>query len=280
MESKSPKEMQVEEIITDLVTKIMEGQTSGDDLPIRLWYNLRNNQEIAAIQDYANMVSIGRLGLNDHGPVHMKTVCCYALKMLSILHTAGIQTSLEKENIGTFADSVTAVMLASLLHDSGMTIGRKGHELYSGIISYSIIEKVLSQLLPENSNILRRTIICSIAMEGIIGHMATHPIHSIEAGIILISDGCDMTKGRARIPLEIPSKPTEGDIHKYSANSIEKVKIEQGDDRPLKIEIHMKAEVGFFQVEEVLIPKIQSSPAKNLLELYAGVDGEDMKRYI
>ena len=280
MESKSPKEMQVEEIITDLVTKIMEGQTSGDDLPIRLWYNLRNNQEIAAIQDYANMVSIGRLGLNDHGPVHMKTVCCNALKMLSILHTVGIQTSLEKENIGTFADSVTAVMLASLLHDSGMTIGRKGHELYSGIISYSIIEKVLSQLLPENSNILRRTIIRSIAMEGIIGHMATHPIHSIEAGIILISDGCDMTKGRARITLEIPSKPTEGDIHKYSANSIEKVKIEQGDDRPLKIEIHMKAEVGFFQVEEVLIPKIQSSPAKNLLELYAGVDGEDMKRYI
>ena len=280
MESKSPKEMQVEEIITDLVTKIMEGQTSGDDLPIRLWYNLRNNQEIAAIQDYANMVSIGRLGLNDHGPVHMKTVCCNALKMLSILHTVGIQTSLEKENIGTFADSVTAVMLASLLHDSGMTIGRKGHELYSGIISYSIIEKVLSQLLPENSNILRRTIIRSIAMEGIIGHMATHPIHSIEAGIILISDGCDMTKGRARIPLEIPSKPTEGDIHKYSANSIEKVKIEQGHERPLKIEIHMKAEVGFFQVEEVLIPKIQSSPAKNLLELYAGVDGEDMKRYI
>ena len=280
MESKSPKEMQVEEIITDLVTKIMEGQTSGDDLPIRLWYNLRNNQEIAAIQDYANMVSIGRLGLNDHGPVHMKTVCCNALKMLSILHTVGIQTSLEKENIGTFADSVTAVMLASLLHDSGMTIGRKGHELYSGIISYSIIEKVLSQLLPENSNILRRTIIRSIAMEGIIGHMATHPIHSIEAGIILISDGCDMTKGRARIPLEIPSKPTEGDIHKYSANSIEKVKIERGHDRPLKIEIHMKAEVGFFQVEEVLIPKIQSSPAKNLLELYAGVDGEDMKRYI
>ena len=77
-----------------------------------------------------------------------------------------------------------------------------------------------------------------------------------------------------------PIQTNRGDIHKYSANSIEKVKIEQGNDRPLKIEIHMKAEVGFFQVEEVLIPKIQSSPAKNLLELYAGVDGEDMKRYI
>jgi len=31
-----------------------------------------------------------------------------------------------------------------------------------------------------------------------------------------------MTKGRARIPLEILSKPAEGDIHKYSANAIEK----------------------------------------------------------
>ena len=107
-----------------------------------------------------------------------------------------------------------------------------------------------------------------------------YPIHSVKAGIILIVDGCDMTKGRARIPLEIPSKPTEGDIHKYSANSIEKVKIGRGNECPLKIEIHMRAEVGFFQVEEVLIPKIQSSPAKSMLELYPGVEGEEMKRYM
>ena len=41
----------------------------------------------------------------------------------------------------------------------------------------------------------------------------------------------------------------------------------------------MKSEVGFFQVEEVLIPKIMSSPAKDFIELYAGVEGEEMKRY-
>jgi hypothetical protein len=67
---------------------------------------------------------------------------------------------------------------------------------------------------------------------------------------------------------------------RYSANAIEKVKIGHGNECPLKIEIHMRAEVGFFQVEEVLIPKIQSSPAKSLLELYAGVEGEEMKRYM
>jgi len=39
-------------------------------------------------------------------------------------------------------------------------------------------------------------------------------------------------------------------------------------------------EASIFQVEEVPIPKIQSSPAKSILELYAGVEGEEMKRYM
>lgn len=279
LDTKSPKEQHVEEKITELINKIHDDFVDGDDLPLRLWSALQSNLEIQSIQNYANIVSISRLGLNDHGPVHMKTVCRNALKMLCILHYGGVKTSLEKENSGTFADSVCAVMLASLLHDSGMTIGRKDHELYSGIICYSLINNLLKSLLHDDKDVMRRTVICSVAMEGIVGHMGTHPIHSIEAGLILIADGCDMTKGRARILLEIPTKPTEGDIHKYSANAIEKVKIKHGDECPLKIEIEMKSEVGFFQVEEVLIPKIQSSPAKHLIELYAGVEGEDVKKY-
>lgn len=277
---KSPKEEIVESKIIKTVDEIVSKHIGGDTLPRELIDLLLSNAELKSIQDYANTVSITRIGLNDHGPVHMKTVCRNALKMLCILHEAGIKTSLETEEAGTFTDSVLAVMLAALLHDSGMTIGRKNHELYSGIISYSFISDILRQLLPDDKDVMRRTVIRSLAMEGILGHMGTNPIHSLEAGLILIADGCDMTKGRARIPLERPTKPTEGDIHKYSAHSIEKVKILRGEDRPIKIEIHMKSEVGFFQVEEVLIPKIQSSPAKNLVELHAGVDGEDMKRYI
>jgi len=277
--NKSPKEHHVEERISERVSRIVDTMTEGDDLPLKLWNILRDDTEVKTIQNYANTVSITRLWLNDHGPVHMKTVCRNALKMLCLLREAGICASLEKEKSGSFADSVCAVMLASLLHDSGMTIGRKDHELYSGIISFSIITRILNQVLPNEEDVMRRTVIRSVAMEGIIGHMGTHLIHSIEAGLILIADGCDMTKGRARIPLEIPTKPAEGDIHKYSANAIEKVRISKGDEHPLKIEIEMSKEVGFFQVEGVLIPKIQSSPAKHLVELYAGVIGEDVKRY-
>ena len=220
MQNNSQKEIILEEKIQKLVADIVEHSDIDDNLPVRMMKQLLENEEIKAIQDYANTVSITRLGLNDHGPVHMRTVCHNALKMLRILH------------------------------DAGMTIGRKDHELYSGIIFCQIITDILQKIIPEDT--MRRTIIRSMAMEGILGHMATHPIHSIEAGLILIADGCDMTKGRARIALEIPTKPTEGDIHKYSANSIEKVHITQGREHPIKIEVFMKSEVGLFQVEGVL----------------------------
>lgn len=280
MNEKTPKELHVEAKMLSLVEDMVKRFTDGDDLPLRLIQLLLDHAEIKSIQDYANTVSIVRLGFNDHGPVHMKIVCCNAMKMLKLLHEAGVKTTLEKEHAGSFADSVAAVMIASLLHDIGMTMGRKDHELYSGILAFSLISDVLKQVLPDEQDVKRRTVIRSMAMEGIVGHMGTHPIHSLEAGLILIADGCDMTKGRARITLEIPSKPTEGDIHKYSANSIETVRIGSGTECPLKIEVQMKSEVGFFQVEEVLIPKLQCSPAKGLIELYAGVVGEEVKRYI
>ncbi len=71
-----------------------------------------------------------------------------------------------------------------------------------------------------------------------------------------------------------------GDIHKYSASSIEKVRIEKGENRPIKITVDMTASAGFFQVEEVLYRKIESSTVKPYIELYAGVIGRDMKRYL
>lgn len=277
---KSPKELSVDEKLITLTKEIIELTPEKDDLPLRIANLLINDEEIQCIQDYANNVSIVRLGFNDHGPVHMRTVCRNALKMLKILYQSGIKTSLETEQSGTFLDSVSAVLLASFMHDFGMTIGRQDHELYSGILAYETINRILQQVLPDSRNLKRRVIIRSMALEGILGHMGTRKIHSLEAGLILIADGCDMTKGRARIPMELNKMPSIGDIHKYSANSIEKVKIQNGKEKSIKIEVFMSADVGFFQIEEVLLQKINSSPAKNLIELYAGVDGKDLKRYL
>lgn len=275
---KSPKEISVDQKLIALTTEIIEMTEEKDQLPLLVIKELIEDPEIEAVQNYANNVSIVRLGYNDHGPVHMRTVCRNALKMIKILHQGGIKTSLETEQAGSFSDSVTAVIFAGFFHDFGMTIGRQDHELYSGILAQPVIDGVLTKFLSDKSDLNRRVIIRS--MEGILGHMGTRRIHSIEAGLILIADGCDMTKGRARIPMELNTKPSVGDIHKYSANSIESVKIHQGNEKPIQIEVFMSSDVGFFQIEEVLIPKINSSPAKGFVELYAGVEGQDMKKYL
>lgn len=277
---KSPKELSIDKKITEALEALINDTTEKDPLPLKAAEELMADAEIEAVQNYANDVSIMRLGFNDHGPVHMRTVCLNAILMLSILHKAHIKTSLQTEEAGTFADSVTAVVLASFLHDFGMSIGRQDHELYSVFLALPMIERILSKLIPGNENLSRRVVIRSIAMEGIVGHMGTRKIHSVEAGLILIADGCDMTKGRARIPMVLDNAPKVGDIHKYSANSIESVEITAGTQKPIRIQVTMSAEVGFFQIEEILLQKISCSPAKQYVELLAGVTGNEMKQYL
>lgn len=267
---KSPKEHSIEKKI---LAEIPAGSAAYTTAEI-----LMADPEIQLMQEYANTVSIVRLGYNDHGPVHMRTVTRNAVIMLNILHEAGIKTSLETENAGTFDDSMTAVILSSFFHDLGMAIGRQDHELFSMTLALPFIDRTLEQVFP--ASLSKRVIIRALAIEGIIGHMATRRIHSLEAGLILIADGCDMEKGRARIPMVLNAEPKAGDIHKYSANSIERVQISTGDPKPVRITIDMSSDVGYFQVEEVLLPKVSMSPAKPYVEIVASLQGGESKKYV
>lgn len=159
-----------------------------------------------------------------------------------------------------------------------MSIGRQGHEDMSVILAQPLIERTLQHFFADDLH--KRVVIRAMATEAIVGHMSSHKINSIEAGIILIADGCDMTKGRARIPLSINKTPKVGDIHKYSANAINRIGIHHGERRPIRIDIEMSGDVGFFQIEEVLLTKIDASPAKQFVELYAGVAGQQPKCYL
>lgn len=265
----------VKELTTE--TKI-QNRLKNHPICLELVNYLFDDPELQEMQEYANNVSIRRLGYNDHGPVHMRQVVGNSIKMLNILHEAGIQTSLEQEEMGTFEDSMCAIILAGMMHDLGMSIGRQGHEEMSVLLAKPIIERTLMHLFPDDLH--RRVVTRAVAMEAIIGHMSSRRIHSIEAGILLIADGCDMTKGRARIPMSINTTPRVGDIHKYSANAINRIRIHRGEKKPIKIDVEMSGDVGFFQVEEVLLQKIDASPAKQFVELYAGVEGQERKCYL
>lgn len=264
---KSPKEIALDKKINKLVKPY--------PIVTEFVKALLEDEELHELQEYANVVSIRRLGFNDHGPVHMREVAVNALTMLELLRKAGIKTSLEENEAGTYEMSVCAVFVAAFMHDLGMSVGRDGHEKLSCILAAPILDRILV----EQFSVRERVIIKTLAIEGISGHMATQRIHSVEAGLILIADGCDMERGRARIPLAINTEPKVGDIHKYSANSILCVTISEGKEKPIKIDVNMDADVGFFQIEEVLIPKVNSSPVKCFVELYAGVNGES-KRYM
>ena len=246
--------------------------------PKQLVELLLQDDEIQVMQEYANTVSIVRLKYNDHGPVHMRTVALNSLIMMELLREAEVKTSIQKEEYGDFEDSLAAVFCGSFLHDIGMSVGRENHELHSITMAYSVLERILKKVYEKS--IQKQVMIRSLAVEAISGHMGTRSIHSLEAGIVQVADGCDMKKGRARIPMAISEGPRVGDIHQYSAQAINELKIQAGKEKPISIHIEMSSEVGLFQVEEVLLNKIASGTAKNYIELYAILSGGEPKRYL
>ncbi|RPI77807.1 MAG: phosphohydrolase [Desulfobacteraceae bacterium] len=264
----SPKQQALDRKIMHLL--------SGTSLQAAQW--LMQDKEIQHLQDYANTVSIKRLHYNDHGQVHMRKVALNALLLAELLHQADIVFNLEAENMGTYAESQTAILTASFLHDVGMAIGRENHEHTGVLMALPIIERLLNTLY--ETDLEKKVIMRALIMECMVGHMGTQKIYSIEAGVILIADGCDMEQGRARIPLMLETESKVGDIHKYSSSAVQSVEIEKGGKKPTRITVNMTESVGFFQVEEVLFKKINSSPIRAYIELYAGVIGQKMKCYL
>lgn len=266
---KSVKQVHFEEKICNLL----------DGKALQITNSIFENEEIQALQDYCNNVSIKRLGFNDHGPVHMRKATLNAIVMFKLLSDSGIKFNLEKEGTGNKEDSLVGVILASLFHDFGMSIARENHELMSVELAMPYIKQFLNQIYTSDQ-VKTKMAVQSIAVEGIFGHMGTQTIHSLEAGLVLIADGADMEHGRARIPTLLASTPKPGDIHRTSANAIKKVRFEKGESKPIEIRVTMTASVGFFQIEEVLFPKILKSPVKKYIELYAGVEGRDYLKYL
>lgn len=265
--SRSPKQRIVEEKILER----LEG------FPREFAERMFRDDVLQALQEYANGVSIARLGMNDHGPVHMRIATQNAIQIFRLLVEAGIEPNLVKENCGSTEDSLIAVMAGSFLHDLGMTIGRDHHELMSVVLAQPHITRLLEEFYPHPGH---REIMRSLITECIAGHMATQKISSLEAGIVLIADGCDMIGGRARIPMKIAKQAHVGDIHRYSAASITDVRITRGEERPVRVTVAMSESAGFFQIENVLMPKISASPAKAHIELFAVCDGMEPLRYL
>jgi len=264
----TPKELQLNRVLL----KRTDGKVH------QLLERLLKDEEVNLYHSYANVVSVRRLGYNDHGPVHARITTYNALKILRLLNEGGVQTSLENEHVSTSEASQVAVALGCFLHDTGMGVARDKHEWHSLNLIDPIIVRYLEWLYPDD--LALRVVIRSMAHEVIVGHMAHTRIHSIEAGVVLVADGTDMTKGRSLIPINLQLDPEVGDMHRYSANTISKVEIEKGEMKPVRISIQMDNPTGLFQIEEVLMGKVKASPIIKHLEIEACIDGEQPRMYL
>jgi hypothetical protein len=220
----------------------------------------------------ANVMAIDRMGYTDHGPTHVKIVSNVALKILRILVDKKVVPSIVKNYGMKNEDAEVVVVLGSIFHDLGMTVAREGHELYGALIASEFVEKYLQQIYSEEE----RTIILSEVLHAVVSHEDPIKPLTVEAGIVRVSDALDMEEGRARIPFQAGKV----DIHSVSALSIEKVNIQEGEQKPVTIKITMSNSAGIFQIDELLKPRIENSGLQNYIHVVAEITGERERKII
>jgi metal-dependent HD superfamily phosphatase/phosphodiesterase len=228
--------------------------------------------EIKAWWHVANVNAVARLEINDHSWVHIQIVANIALKMLRQLTRHGIEPNFVKDYGMTEEDSEVGVTLGALLHCVGMSVHRDGHEDFSLLLAEPKLRELLKGIYEEPE----LTVMTVEVLQMITSHREYGKPLTLEAGIVRVADALDMEQGRSRIPFE----RGRVSIHSLSAAAIEDVVIEDGDERPIKIEILMNNSSGIFQVDEVLKAKLTGSGLEPYVEVVAHIDTEAEKRLV
>src|ERR1041384_6918290 len=156
------------------------------------------DEELYALWNVINVNAVDRLGMSDHGPVHVQIVANIAVKLLRLLESRQVTPNIVKDFKLTQADAEVVVLLSALLHDLGMSIHRVDHEEMSLFVARPIILRLLDGIYP----VPVRTILLSEISHAIISHRSDGRPLTLEAGVVRVADALDMTAGRTRIPFE------------------------------------------------------------------------------
>jgi hypothetical protein len=264
------------------------GRTVEERFGHRLSLNVpsRNNPKVVALVDRinrddelyalwlaANVNAVERLGMTDHGPVHVKIVMNIAVKLLRMLVEHGVEPAVVSNYGMTDDEAEVVVMLAALMHDLGMSIHRKDHEDFSLFVAQPKIRELLDGIY----DVPTATILRAEILHAIIAHRSGGRPLTLEAGIVRVADALDMAKGRSRISMGIERTMS---IHSISAAAIEAVHIEHGEEKPVRLRIVMSNSAGVFQLDELFREKLSGSGLEPYVEVEALIEGEAEKRLI
>lgn len=220
----------------------------------------------------ANVNAIERLGMTDHGPVHVKIVMNIATRLIRLLAEGGVEPSIVRNYEMGRDDAEVVVAAASMLHDVGMAIHRTDHESYSLFIARERLGSLLSGIYDART----AAIVKAETLHAIIAHRSDGRPLTIEAGVVRVADALDMAKGRSRIPFAAGSTS----IHSLSAAAVDSVHIEHGENKPVRLRIELSNSAGVFQLDQLFREKLAGSGLEAYIELDVTLVGEAEKRLV
>ncbi len=190
--------------------------------------------------------------INDHSIKHFEIVKNHAEKMYEILKEANINFDIKEINE---EERRLIIVLSALMHDLGMSFGRKHHEIYSVMLANEILKDVLKKIEDEQ----KRLKIIQEILHIIANHRSSANPSTLEGEIVRMADSLDISYGRAKIPHLSPD-----DIHKISAEAITDVKVSASHKRAIRILIEMKNAAGMFLVANFLKKKAGKKMSKHV----------------
>ena len=206
---------------------------------------LENDVEVQSYLRMSNIMTVKRMGYNDHGPVHSKIIAGSAPQLI--------------------------VLFGAYLHDIGNAVHRVDHERNGALLASSSLDRILHPLYSDDLGLAYR-VKCEI-LHTIFSSNDSVPCLSVEAGTVTVADGTDMAEGRSRVPYLLG----KNDIHSISAQAIHSVSLNKGNEKPVSIHVSMENPAGIFQIEEVIGRKIQSSGIADLIEVISTMNGKEIK---
>ncbi len=238
----------------------------------RLLENADADQQLKAWWLSAGVNATKRLGMSDHGWVHIQVVTNIALRILRLITRRGVEPSIVADfNMGR-RDAEVVVAAAAMLHDVGMSIHRVDHEAYSLFLAADKLPALLDGIYEEPE----RSVVAGEIEHAIIGHRSSGRPLTLEAGIVRVADALDMAAGRSRVPFEAG----QNNIHALSAAAVDGVTILPGEAKPVRVEIALNNSAGIFQIDELLGNKLRGSGLEELVEVAARVDREHEARLL
>jgi len=228
----------------------------------RVWEALKDDPFIHGLWEMSDYIVVDKMHYNAHGDTHAKVVAANALKVLDILVKKGVEIDTVSDGIGDVEDAYLIVLASALLHDVGNQIHREKHYNHSMILAVPILDQLLPKIY---GDAMKQAQIRGSILHCIGTHMEEVKSYTLEASIVKIADGTDITKGRSRLPYD----PESINIHSVSAFSVYEVIISEGDEKPVKITVQMTNSAGVFQVQEILCRKLEAGVASKYIEISA-----------